>query len=253
MRTIIFAFSLIAAAVANGHAGAAEFVVKMKFDEDGGRFYFDKAAIFIQPGDKVTWVQDDAKNEHDVVAYPGLIPAGVKLFKSPLLKKKGQKWSMTFKKVGTYFYHCHPHEAGGMRGWIVVGRPSRPDEFRKALPGESAHRHHGDHAGSADDRGGKSKTSMVKWTKPSNGAELKSPPSKIEISFAHPMRLTLLKLTTETGELIAVDLGSQGMGGKADVPVPALAPDDYTVEWRAKGKDGHVMSGSFTFSVVEPN
>lgn len=124
-------------------ANAAVYVIKMKFNQDTGKLNFERASLKIQPGDTVTWVQDDPDNEHNVVAYPSRIPAGTKPFQGPMLKM-GTKWSMTFTKVGTYEYHCHPHEAVGMRGTIIVGRASRPDEFRKAKAGEHEHGHHGD-------------------------------------------------------------------------------------------------------------
>jgi len=66
-----------------------------------------------------------------------------------------------------------------------------------------------------------------------------------------PMRITVLKLTTETGETIPVELGQQKAARKFAVSIPALEPDIYSVEWQARGQDGHAMSGSFEFSVLE--
>ncbi len=137
------ALSAVAAQLASmSSARAAEYVVELKFDDANGRVSFDKPAIAIQPGDTVTWVQRDGDNAHDIVAYPTRIPEGTAPFRSPLLEKLGQRWSMTFAAEGTYEYHCHPHEEAGMRGIVVVGRPSGPDEFRKPGVGEAAHQHH---------------------------------------------------------------------------------------------------------------
>ena len=94
---------------------------------------------------------------------------------------------------------------------------------------------------------------MVTGTEPSNGAELTNTPKTIGVSFMMPMRITVLKLTTETGETIPVELGQQKAARKFAVSIPALEPDSYSVEWQARGRDGHTMSGSFEFSVVEKN
>ena len=116
-------------------------VIKMKFDEDSGDLYFEPAKVTINPGDTVVWLQDDVDNEHNVAAYPNLIPEGVQPFESQMMTRVGESWSMTFDKVGSYFYHCHPHEAAGMKGLIVVGRESLPEEFRKARAGDMSHDH----------------------------------------------------------------------------------------------------------------
>ncbi len=92
---------------------------------------------------------------------------------------------------------------------------------------------------------------MVSGTEPSNGAELTEPPKTIRVSFIMPMRITVLKLTTETGETIPVALGQQKAAREFAVAIPELEPDSYSVEWQARGHDGHAMSGSFEFSVLE--
>ncbi len=120
-------------------AGGHKYIVKMKYDENDGRFYYEPARLKIHSGDTVIWVDDDAINEHNVVAYPDGIPQGVEMFEGPLLNEVGQTYSITFTKPGTYRYHCHPHEALGMRGEIIVDRESRPDEFRKASSSEMHH------------------------------------------------------------------------------------------------------------------
>ncbi len=96
--------------------------------------------------------------------------------------------------------------------------------------------------------------SMVKRTEPPDAAVLSSPPNQISITFAHPVRLTILKLSTIIGEVIPVEF-DQATEASTDVavPLPPLDPDDYTVEWRALGGDGHAMSGSFSFTVTAEN
>jgi plastocyanin len=70
---------------------------------------YDPATLTVRVGDTVTWVNQDAP-QHDVVADNGE-------FKSQLFDK-GQSFSFTFTKAGTYAYHCSIHP--GMVGTVVV-------------------------------------------------------------------------------------------------------------------------------------
>ena len=117
-------------------ANAASYVIDMKFNEDTGKVFFEPRRLEISLGDKVTWIQRDGDNKHNVVSYPSRIPAGTETFESPMLQRPGTSWSMIFDKSGTYEYHCHPHEAIGMRGMIIVGRESLPHEFRRSKAGK---------------------------------------------------------------------------------------------------------------------
>ena len=142
------ALALLVGLGVSATAEADTTVVKMKFDEDSGDFLFEPAKVMINPGDTVVWLQDDADNEHNVAAYPNLIPESTQPFESQMMTRVGESWSMTFDTEGSYFYHCHPHEAAGMKGLIVVGRESLPEEFRKPEAGDMSHDHgdggHGD-------------------------------------------------------------------------------------------------------------
>ncbi len=126
-------------------SNAAEYVVKMRFNEETGAVFFEPRRLEINLGDSVTWVQEDAANPHNVVSYPDGIPKDASLFMSPMMKCKGENWSMRFTERGTYKYHCHPHEEVGMKGLVIVERESRPDEVRRA--GADEHGHGPDDAG----------------------------------------------------------------------------------------------------------
>lgn len=141
-RFVVFAIFIftLAVSIETASAGAARtHIVEMKYTEEDGALYFEPARVDIRSGDTVVWVQADEINEHNVVAYPDGIPRGTPLFEGPLLDEVGQKYSVTFTKPGTYGYHCHPHEALGMKGVVIVDRESRPEEFRKASPSEMHH------------------------------------------------------------------------------------------------------------------
>jgi plastocyanin len=70
---------------------------------------YDPREITVKVGDTVTWVNQDAP-KHDVVANNGE-------FKSTLFDK-GQSFSFTFTKAGTYPYYCSIHP--GMTGTVIV-------------------------------------------------------------------------------------------------------------------------------------
>ena len=70
---------------------------------------YDPQQVTIKVGDTVIWVNQDAP-KHDVVADNGE-------FKSDLFDK-GDTFSFTFTKAGTYPYHCSIHP--GMVGTVVV-------------------------------------------------------------------------------------------------------------------------------------
>lgn len=142
--TLAAAIATLAGAALPSNASAGTTIVKMVTDEASGDLIFQPAQINIQPGDTVVWVQADADNEHNVAAYPDKIPEGTSPFVSPMMGKAGDSWVMTFDTEGSYFYHCHPHEAAGMKGLIVVGRASLPEEFRKPQDGDMSHAQHGD-------------------------------------------------------------------------------------------------------------
>jgi plastocyanin len=108
-------------------AFAKEVIVREVSDPAGNKpYYFSPANLTIQPGDTVTFVNDQ-EDSHDVMFVS--VPKGVdEMIMSPMLEKEGDKFSYTFTVPGTYQFHCHPHEELGMKGTLIVGRPSKPGE-----------------------------------------------------------------------------------------------------------------------------
>lgn len=72
---------------------------------------FNPAEITINIGDTITWMNNDDA-EHTVA-----FDSGRGLTDSDKLSK-GQKYSQTFDKEGTYSYHCSIHPS--MKGKIIV-------------------------------------------------------------------------------------------------------------------------------------
>lgn len=86
-------------------------------------------------------------------------------------------------------------------------------------------------------------------TFPADGETVYESPEHLMIQFGHAMTVERVTLTTLTGEVIDVDVSMVGESNHVMVNLPELQADDYTASWRAIGDDGHVMSGSFSFTV----
>ena len=88
-------------------------------------------------------------------------------------------------------------------------------------------------------------------TVPHDGAVLAAPPDVVSIAFDAPMRITVIRLTSEAGDTF--ELGrSDDMQPVTDFRAlpPALPNGRYTVEWRGLSADGHAMKGRFSFEVA---
>ncbi|PIR39773.1 MAG: hypothetical protein COV35_00795 [Alphaproteobacteria bacterium CG11_big_fil_rev_8_21_14_0_20_39_49] len=110
-------------------AFAKEYTIKEVTDYNAEKQnFFSPDKLTIQPGDTVNFV--NAQDEmHDVMFVN--VPKGVnEMIMSPMMEKKGDKFSYTFNVPGTYQFHCHPHEALGMKGTIIVGKASKPGETK---------------------------------------------------------------------------------------------------------------------------
>ncbi len=75
-------------------------------------YAFNPATITVKVGTKVTWTNQDSMR-HDVVATnPSSDAPSSELF------GRGESYSFTFNKTGTYDYYCTPHPY--MKGKVIV-------------------------------------------------------------------------------------------------------------------------------------
>ena len=88
---------------------------------------------------------------------------------------------------------------------------------------------------------------------PKEGASVTSPVSEIELTFSKPMRLTLVKVTRVDDRQQLAIRGElpKAFGTSVKTSVTRLPAGPYEVSWTAVAEDGHVMKGSFAFSVSE--
>jgi methionine-rich copper-binding protein CopC len=89
-------------------------------------------------------------------------------------------------------------------------------------------------------------------TTPAANAQV-STPKTLTLSFNEPVRLAVLKLSSGGKDIpLTLDRGAPG-AAQVSVPLPALGAGTYQVEWSALTvDDGHVVKGTFSFTVANP-
>lgn len=113
------------------NAHAAEIVeIRMLSDSEGGKVYFDPIGVLVKRGQRVRW--RCVANVHTTTAYHPRnnnhslrIPQNAQPWNSSYLLP-GQTFEVTLAVEGVYDYFCIPHEAAGMVGRIIVGKPVGP-------------------------------------------------------------------------------------------------------------------------------
>ena len=152
-RALFAASALLAGVLIATPAPATTFEVRAVMSKDGSEVYFNPVGLRIEPGDTVRWIQ--VNGYHSVTAYHPAngdhelrIPERAKPWDSGMLlaeyPAKGSTFEHTFTVPGVYDYLCIPHEAAGMVGRIVVGKPAAgpgtrpfdyaPDRHWKPVP-----------------------------------------------------------------------------------------------------------------------
>jgi methionine-rich copper-binding protein CopC len=90
---------------------------------------------------------------------------------------------------------------------------------------------------------------MLESSSPANHATLSTAPKAIDLVFGHPTRLTKLKLLNAGQEIPVTIDPSAPASSTFSIPLPALKPGSYQVKWGTLSGDGHVMTGSLSFTV----
>ena len=206
-------------------AFAKDFTIKEVTNPDGGKkpYYFSPDKLTIQPGDTVVFenAQDDT---HDVM-FVGVPKTVDEMIMSKMMEKKGDKFSYTFTVPGTYQFHCHPHEALGMKGTIIVGQASKPGETKKVSHHDMAAKLEGgsDHAADA---------------KPAAGSDVQATGQVVSVDAAkHSIKLKhdpikALNWPTMTMTFTAdssVNLSGYQPGDAVSFALKPVGKDDYTL------------------------
>jgi methionine-rich copper-binding protein CopC len=92
--------------------------------------------------------------------------------------------------------------------------------------------------------------SMLHASVPADGAQLPTAPAALELDFGSEVRLVALRVSGADGAPVDVQPPSAGEPARRfTLPMPALSPQHYTVEWTVMGADTHRVSGKFGFEV----
>jgi plastocyanin len=107
--------------------------IRMVASPRGEEVSFDPIGVRIEPGQAVRWAMASPGNPHTTTAYHPKnashslrIPETALPWDSGFLVNPGDTFQVTLTAEGVYDYFCLPHEAAGMVGRIVVGRPGGP-------------------------------------------------------------------------------------------------------------------------------
>lgn len=202
-------------------AFAKEYTIKEISDPAGSKpYYFSPDKLTIQPGDTVTFVNAQ-EDMHDVMFVE--VPKGVdEMIMSPMHEKEGEKFSYTFNVPGTYNFHCHPHEALGMKGTLIVGQASKPGETVKM-----DHHKMGEKAESKPADNAQVDAKAVQATGKINSVDL----AKQSINVTHePIKaLGWPKMKMEFSVANNVDLSNIKTGDLVNFSIKPKGDDDYIV------------------------
>lgn len=91
--------------------------------------------------------------------------------------------------------------------------------------------------------------SVLKSSVPADGATV-TDPKTMELTFSDTVKLVTLKLTANGNDTVLPVDKSAAAAKSFSLQLPALEPAKYEVKWTASAQDGHVMTGSFSFTLV---
>jgi methionine-rich copper-binding protein CopC len=87
---------------------------------------------------------------------------------------------------------------------------------------------------------------------PAANASLNEAPKTLTLKFNEPAQLAVLKLVSDGKETPLTVDKTAAPSESFSLPLPALAPGKYTVQWAAvAADDGHVTKGAFAFSIAK--
>lgn len=109
-------FPCLFAAMVSFAAQAATVEVHMK--SEGAKMHFVPDVVTIKKGDKVKWINDDARKQFHTVTS-GKAGKPDRLFDSKMMAS-GKTFERVFTEAGEFDYYCIPHVAMKMFGKVVV-------------------------------------------------------------------------------------------------------------------------------------
>jgi copper resistance protein C len=85
---------------------------------------------------------------------------------------------------------------------------------------------------------------------PKDGSTVTAGLSQIELSFSKPLRLSMVHVRDAAQHEVPLKSKLPApLASAVKIDVESLTPGSYQVSWTAVAEDGHVMKGTFAFSV----
>lgn len=132
MRIQIIGLSLVLATTLAMPVAAEEFEIKMLNKGADGSMVFEPNFIKASVGDTIKFTPTD--KGHNVESIKGMLPEGVKKFKS----KFNKEYILTLTSEGVYGIKCSPHFTMGMVALITAGEPINIDTAMTAKMNKKA-------------------------------------------------------------------------------------------------------------------
>ena len=99
---------------------------------------------------------------------------------------------------------------------------------------------------------GVSAHAFLDHAEPRVGSTVRTPPRALSLSFSETLEPSFSSATVADASGKRVDTGAKRVSGKVmTIPLRALRPGTYRVNWHVLSIDTHRTQGSFTFRVGE--
>jgi len=87
---------------------------------------------------------------------------------------------------------------------------------------------------------------------PAEGSSVEEAPGELRLSFTEPIEVAFSSVTVTgpNGQNVAQAIPQSGITDSITVPLGAMGPGEYTVEWRVLSIDTHTTDGKYTFTVL---
>lgn len=90
----------------------------------------------------------------------------------------------------------------------------------------------------------------IKSTSPSNEQILEAAPKQLSLNFNAPVRLMKVTLTDSERKDLKIGFKPSSVANTSfNVAIPKMPVGEYLVSWVSMAKDGHKMTGDFSFIV----
>ncbi len=92
----------------------------------------------------------------------------------------------------------------------------------------------------------------VRSSEPGDRTTLATAPTKLVVRFNEKVRVAVFTLQKAGDKPVPLKPLPKAPADDIEVPLAALAPGAYSVQWRVAGDDGHVTEGTIRFAVAAP-